>query len=158
MAPAPLADKPGYWTLEHEPELGGGRVTQPACGGPGVFSCYTLSIASTVVEVLAKRELSRKARPCVCYSVCPPTLTYGHELWLMAGWRIQASEIGFRPRVAGFMLRNRKRSSVVQQELELELNCSTFRAGLGISCRRRPPDSPKTFYFSCLAPLCEVNP
>ncbi|KAI3352723.1 hypothetical protein L3Q82_019304 [Scortum barcoo] len=50
-----------------------------------------------------------------------PTLTYGHELWVMTERtrsRIQAAEMSFLRRVAGRSLRDRVRSSVTREELE----------------------------------------
>ena len=50
-------------------------------------------------------------------SIYVPTLTYGHELWVMTerirSW-IQAAEMS---RVAGRSLRDRVRSSVIREEL-----------------------------------------
>ncbi|KAL6466538.1 hypothetical protein MHYP_G00243420, partial [Metynnis hypsauchen] len=46
--------------------------------------------------VLVKRELSHKAKLSVYRSVYIPTLTYGHELWVMTKrmrLRIQAAEM-----------------------------------------------------------------
>jgi len=59
-----------------------------------------------------KRELSRKAKLSIYWSVYVPTLTYGHELWVATekeqGW------------VAGLSLRERVRSSDIRRELGVE--------------------------------------
>ncbi len=53
-----------------------------------------------------------------------PTLTYGHELWVMTERtrsQIQVAEMSFLRRVAGRSLRDRVRSSVTREELRVEL-------------------------------------
>ena len=55
-------------------------------------------------SVVVKKELSQKARLCIYRSIYVPTLTYGHELWVMTERtrsRIQAAEMSFLRRVAG---------------------------------------------------------
>ena len=55
-------------------------------------------------SIVVKRELSRKAKLSIYQSVYVPTLTYGHELWVMTGRirsRIQVAEMSFLHRVAG---------------------------------------------------------
>ena len=74
-------------------------------------------------SVVVKRELSRKAKLSIYRSIYVPTLTYGHELWVMTERirsRIQAAEMSFLRRVAGRSLRDRVRSSVTQKELRVE--------------------------------------
>ena len=74
-------------------------------------------------SVLVKRELSRKAKLSVYWSIYVPTLTYGHELWVMTERtrsRVQAAEMSFLRRVAGLSLRDRVRSSVIREELKVE--------------------------------------
>ena len=74
-------------------------------------------------SVVVKRELSRKAKLSIYQSVYVPTLTYGHELWVMTERtrsRIQAAEMSFLRRVAGRSLRDRVRSSVTREELGVE--------------------------------------
>ncbi|KAK3506456.1 hypothetical protein QTP70_000619 [Hemibagrus guttatus] len=69
-------------------------------------------------SVVVKKELSRKAK-----SIYVPTLSYGHELWVMTESvrsRIQAAEMSFLSRVAGRSLRDRLRSSVTREELGVE--------------------------------------
>jgi len=63
--------------------------------------------------VLVKRELSRKAKLSIYWSVYVPTLTSGHELWVVTErtrLRIQAAKMSFLRRVAGLSLRDRVRS------------------------------------------------
>ncbi|KAK3524499.1 hypothetical protein QTP70_029268 [Hemibagrus guttatus] len=67
-------------------------------------------------SVVVKKELNRK-------SIYVPTLTYGHELWVMTERvrsRIQVAEMSFLRRVAGRSLRDRVRSSVTREELRVE--------------------------------------
>ncbi|KAK3524832.1 hypothetical protein QTP86_007573 [Hemibagrus guttatus] len=74
-------------------------------------------------SVVVKKELSRKATLSIYQSIYVPTLTYGHELWVMTERvrsRIQAAEMSFLRRVAGHSLRDRVRSSVTQEELGAE--------------------------------------
>ncbi|KAK3562076.1 hypothetical protein QTP86_027184, partial [Hemibagrus guttatus] len=67
---------------------------------------------STVQKTQAKSswELSRKAKLSVYQSIYVPTLTCGHELWVMTERiksRIQVAEMSFLRRVAGRSLRDR---------------------------------------------------
>ncbi|KAI3358013.1 hypothetical protein L3Q82_003033 [Scortum barcoo] len=65
--------------------------------------------------VMVKKEPSRKVKLSIYWSVYGPTLTYGHELWVMTERtrsRIQAAEMSFLRRAAGRSLRDRVRSSV----------------------------------------------
>ncbi|KAK3551449.1 hypothetical protein QTP70_017426, partial [Hemibagrus guttatus] len=74
-------------------------------------------------SVVVKKELSRKAKLSIYQSIYVPTLTYGHELWVMTERvrsRIQAAEMSFLRRVAGHSLRDRVRSSVTWEELGVE--------------------------------------
>ncbi|KAK3522454.1 hypothetical protein QTP86_011000 [Hemibagrus guttatus] len=74
-------------------------------------------------SVVVKKELSRKAKLLIHQSIYVPTLTYGHELWVMTERirsRIQAAKTSFLRRVAGRSLRDRVRSSVTQDELGVE--------------------------------------
>ncbi|KAK3516029.1 hypothetical protein QTP70_001869 [Hemibagrus guttatus] len=87
-----------------------------------------LSAAAAVMRsmyrsVVVKKELSRKAKLSIYQSIYVPTLTYGHELWVMTERvrsRIQAAEMSFLRRVAGRSLRDRIRSSVTREELGVE--------------------------------------
>ncbi len=74
-------------------------------------------------SVVVKKELSRKAKLSIYRSIYGPTLTYGHELWVMTERtrsRIQATEMSFLRRVAGRSLRERVRSSVTREKLRVE--------------------------------------
>ncbi|TWW53877.1 R2DM Retrovirus-related Pol polyprotein from type II retrotransposable element [Takifugu flavidus] len=74
-------------------------------------------------SVVVKRELSRKAKLSIYRSIFVPTLTYGHELWVMTERtrsRVQAAEMSFLRRVAGLSLRDRVRSSAIREELGVE--------------------------------------
>ena len=74
-------------------------------------------------SVVVKRELSRKAKLSIYRSIYAPTLTYGHELWVMTERmrsRIQAAEMSFLRRVAGLSLRDRVRSSDIRERLRVE--------------------------------------
>ena len=60
-----------------------------------------------------KKELSQKAKLSIYRSIYIPTLTYGHELWVVTERmrsRIQAVERSFLHTVAGLSLRDRVRS------------------------------------------------
>ncbi|TWW74408.1 hypothetical protein D4764_14G0004110 [Takifugu flavidus] len=72
---------------------------------------------------MVKRELSQKAKLSIYRSIFVPTLTYGHELWVMTERtrsRVQAAKMSFLHRVAGLSLRDRVRSSVIREELGVE--------------------------------------
>ncbi|KAK3523520.1 hypothetical protein QTP70_001888 [Hemibagrus guttatus] len=74
-------------------------------------------------SVVVKKELSRKAKLSIYQSIYVPTLTYGHELWVMTERvrsRIQAAEMSFLRRVAGRSLRDRVRSSATREELGVD--------------------------------------
>jgi hypothetical protein len=74
-------------------------------------------------SVVVKRELSRKAKLSIYQSIFVPTLTYGHELWVVTERtrsRVQAAEMSFLRRVAGLSLRDRVRSSVIRRELGVD--------------------------------------
>ena len=71
--------------------------------------------------VVMKRELSQKAKLSIYRSIFVPTLTYGHEGWVMTKRtrsRIQAAEMGFLRMVVGVYLR--VRSLVIRAGLGLE--------------------------------------
>ena len=71
-------------------------------------------------SVVVKRELSRKAKLSIYWSIYVPNLTNGHELWVMIKrirYKIQAAEMSFLLRVAGRSFRDRVRSSVTLEEL-----------------------------------------
>ncbi len=82
----------------------------------GAASAVMRSMYRSVVE----KELSCKAKLSIYRSIYMPTLTYGHELWVMTERTrslIQAAEMSFLRRVAGRSLRDRVRSSVTREEL-----------------------------------------
>ncbi|XP_073778470.1 uncharacterized protein [Danio rerio] len=73
--------------------------------------------------VVVKNVFSRNAKLSIYQSIYVPTLTYGHELWVMTErirFRIQAGEMSFLQRVAVHTLIGRVRSSVTQVELRVE--------------------------------------
>uniref|UniRef100_A0A8C6KZ86 Reverse transcriptase domain-containing protein n=1 Tax=Nothobranchius furzeri TaxID=105023 RepID=A0A8C6KZ86_NOTFU len=74
-------------------------------------------------SVVVNRELSQKAKLSIYRSIYVPTLTYGHELWVVTERtrsRIQAAEMSFLRRVAGLSLRDRVRSSVIREGLGVD--------------------------------------
>ncbi|KAK3556390.1 hypothetical protein QTP70_007992 [Hemibagrus guttatus] len=74
-------------------------------------------------SVVVKKELSRKVKLLIYQSIYIPTLTYGHELWVMAegvrSW-IQVAEMSFLCWVVRRSLRDRVRSSVTREKLGVE--------------------------------------
>ena len=63
---------------------------------------------------MVKRELSQKTKLSIYRSIYIPSLTYGHELWVVTERirsQIQAAEMSFLRRVAELSLRERVRSS-----------------------------------------------
>nr|XP_049618290.1 E3 SUMO-protein ligase PIAS2 isoform X1 [Syngnathus scovelli]XP_049618292.1 E3 SUMO-protein ligase PIAS2 isoform X1 [Syngnathus scovelli]XP_049618293.1 E3 SUMO-protein ligase PIAS2 isoform X1 [Syngnathus scovelli] len=74
-------------------------------------------------SVVVKRELSQKAKLSIYRSIYAPTLTYGHELWVVTERtrsRIQAAEMSFLRRMSGLSFRDRVRSSVIRERLGVE--------------------------------------
>uniref|UniRef100_A0A8C6P7M2 Reverse transcriptase domain-containing protein n=1 Tax=Nothobranchius furzeri TaxID=105023 RepID=A0A8C6P7M2_NOTFU len=74
-------------------------------------------------SVMVKRELSEKAKLSIYRWIYVPTLTYGHELWVVTERtrpRIQAAEKSFLRRMAGLSLRDRVRSSVIREGLGVD--------------------------------------
>ena len=70
--------------------------------------------------VVTKTELSRRAKLSIYRSIFVPTLTYGHEGWVMTErtrLRVQAAEMGFLRRVADVSLRDRVKCSAICEEL-----------------------------------------
>ncbi|KAK3509140.1 hypothetical protein QTP70_020251 [Hemibagrus guttatus] len=62
-------------------------------------------------SVVVKKELSRKVKLLIYQSIYVPTLTYGHELWVMTKRirsQTQAAEMSFLRRVLGRSLRDRE--------------------------------------------------
>ncbi len=69
------------------------------------------------------KELSCKPKLSIYRLIYVPTLTYGHELWVMTERTIfhkQAAKMNFLRRVAGRSLRDRVKSSVTREELRVE--------------------------------------
>ena len=97
-----------------------GRMEREIDRRIGAAAAVMQSLYRTVV---VKRELSRSAKLSIYRSIFVPTLTYGHELWVMTERtrsRVQAAEMSFLRRVAGRSLRDRVRSSVTREELGVE--------------------------------------
>ncbi|KAI3351351.1 hypothetical protein L3Q82_005898 [Scortum barcoo] len=88
------------------------------------IACAASVVYRKLVTVVVKKELSRKAKLSIYQSIYVPTLTYGHELWVITERtrsRIQAAEMSFLRRgVAGRSLRDKVRSSVTREELGVE--------------------------------------
>ncbi|KAK3520218.1 hypothetical protein QTP70_019360 [Hemibagrus guttatus] len=107
-------------------------------------------------SVVVKKELSRKAKLSIYQSIYAPTLTYGHELWVMTervGSQIQAAEMSFLHRVAGCSLRDRVRSFVTREELGVELLLLHIERGqlrwLGHLFRMPPGRLPGEVFRAC---------
>ncbi|TWW67435.1 Ubiquitin carboxyl-terminal hydrolase CYLD [Takifugu flavidus] len=86
----------------------GGRMEREIDRRIGAVSAVMRTLHRSVV---VKRELSRKAKLSIYRSIFVPTLTYGHELWVMTERtrsRVQAAEMSFLRRVAGLSLRDRE--------------------------------------------------
>uniref|UniRef100_A0A674MGB6 Reverse transcriptase domain-containing protein n=1 Tax=Takifugu rubripes TaxID=31033 RepID=A0A674MGB6_TAKRU len=69
-----------------------------------------------------EQEIDRR-KLSIYRSIFVPTLTDGHELWVMTERtrsRVQAAEMSFLRRVAGLSLRDRVRSSAIWEELGVE--------------------------------------
>ncbi|KAK3523485.1 hypothetical protein QTP86_033979, partial [Hemibagrus guttatus] len=107
-------------------------------------------------SVVVKKELSRKVKLSIYQSIYVPTLTYGHELWVMTERvrsRIQVAEMSFLRRVAGCSLRDRVRSSVSREELGVEPLLLHIERGqlrwLGHLFRMPPGHLPGEVYRAC---------
>ena len=80
-------------------------------------------LRSLYQTIVTKRELSQKAKLSIYRSMFVPTLSYGHESWVMTERtrsRIQAAEMRFLRRVSGVSLRDRVRSSDIREGLGVE--------------------------------------
>ena len=87
------------------------------------FGAASAMMRALCRAVVVKKELSRKAKLSIYWSIYVPTLTYGHELWVVTERmrsRIQAAEMSFLRGVAGLSLRDRVRSSDIWRELGVE--------------------------------------
>ena len=72
---------------------------------------------------MVKRELSQIAMLTIYWSIFVPTLTYGHELWVITKTTIslvKATEMSFLRRVAGLSLRDRVKIFAIQKALTVE--------------------------------------
>ncbi|TWW70932.1 hypothetical protein D4764_17G0004150 [Takifugu flavidus] len=99
---------------------GEGRMEQEIDRQIGAASAVMRTLHRYVV---VKRELSQKAKLSIYRLILVPTLTYGHELWVMTERtrsRGQVAEISFLRRVAGLSLRDRVRSSAIREDLGVE--------------------------------------
>uniref|UniRef100_A0A8C6M0A0 Reverse transcriptase domain-containing protein n=1 Tax=Nothobranchius furzeri TaxID=105023 RepID=A0A8C6M0A0_NOTFU len=97
-----------------------GRLEREIDRRIGAASAVMLALYRSVV---VKRELSQKAMLSIYRSIYVPTLTYGHELWVVTErtrLRIQAAKMSFLRRVAGLSLRHRVRSSVIGEGLGVD--------------------------------------
>ncbi|KAK3509084.1 hypothetical protein QTP70_020296 [Hemibagrus guttatus] len=113
-------------------------------------------VACTLQSVVVKKELSRKAKLSIYQSIYIPTLTYGHERWVMTERvrsRIQAAEMSFLRRVVGRSIRDRVRSSVTREELGVEPLLLHIERGqlwwLGHMFRMPPGRLPGEVFPSC---------
>ena len=73
--------------------------------------------------IVAKRELSIRAKLAVFKAIYVPTLIYGHESWVMTERmrsQVQAAEMRFLRRVAGVRRIDRVRNSAIREELQIE--------------------------------------
>ncbi|KAI3360296.1 hypothetical protein L3Q82_014600 [Scortum barcoo] len=130
-------------------------VTRPEKGG--VPSPASAELCGSVYRtVVVKKELSRKAKLSIYRSIYVPTLTYGHELWVMTRKDKIADtsgEMSFLRRVAGRSLRDRVRSSVIREELGVEplllrIERSQLR-WLGHLFRMPPGRLPREVFQAC---------
>nr|XP_054604257.1 uncharacterized protein LOC129165341 [Nothobranchius furzeri] len=74
-------------------------------------------------SVVVKRELSQKEKLSIYRWIYVPTLTYGHDLWVVTERtrsRIQAAKMSFLRIVSGLSLRDRVRSSVIREGLGVD--------------------------------------
>ncbi len=82
-----------------------GRMEREINRRIGAALAVTWALYRTVV---VKREMSWKGKLLIYQSIYVPTLTYGHELWVVTErmrLQIQTAEISFLRRVAGLSLR-----------------------------------------------------
>ncbi|KAK3550660.1 hypothetical protein QTP70_002363 [Hemibagrus guttatus] len=102
-------------------------------------------------SVVVKKELSRNAKLSIYQSIYVPTLTYGHELWVMTESlrsRIQVAEMSFLRRVAGRSLRDRVRSSVTREELGVEPLLLHIKGAVEVA-RASVSDASRTSPWGC---------
>ena len=86
-----------------------------------IKSCdYVIGIYRTVV---CRAQLSRQAKLALFKSLYYPTLTYGHESWVLTDRmrsRVQAAEMRYLRRVAGVRRIDKVRNSTIREELNIE--------------------------------------
>ncbi|XP_061622105.1 furin (paired basic amino acid cleaving enzyme) a isoform X2 [Phyllopteryx taeniolatus] len=79
-----------------------------------------IGAASAVMQTLYRSDILKLS---IYRSIYVPTLTYGHELWVVTEKtrsRIQGAEMSFFRRVSGLSLRDRVRSSVIREDIRVE--------------------------------------
>ena len=130
-------------------------------------------------SVVTKTELSLRTKLAVFKSVYRPTLTYGHECWVVTERvrsRIQAAEMRFLRRAAGLTLWDRIPSPMIRESLEIEpllvqLERSqlrwlghvlrmpherlAYRVFQAVPGGKRPVGRPRTSWRKNMARLCE---
>ncbi|TWW64289.1 hypothetical protein D4764_03G0012970 [Takifugu flavidus] len=123
--PGEAGDIESEWTMfrasivEAADRCCGRKVVGASRGGNARTRWWTpASNAPPVMHwsVVVKRELSQKAKLSIYRSIFVPTLTYGHELWVMTERtrsQVQAAEMSFLRRVAGLCLRDRAKQCTV---------------------------------------------
>ncbi|KAK3520189.1 hypothetical protein QTP70_017925 [Hemibagrus guttatus] len=121
-----------------------------------LISAAAAVMRSMYWSVVVKEELSWKAKLSIYQSIYVPTLTYGHELWVMTERirsRIQEAEMSFLRRVVGRSLRDRVRSSVTREELGVQPLFLHIERGqlrwLGHLFRMPPGRLPGEVFWAC---------
>ena len=72
-------------------------------------------------SIVVKRELSRKLKLLFYRSIFVPTVTCGHEFWIVGQrmrLRVQAAKMSFLRGVAGLFIKDRVKSSAIQASSE----------------------------------------
>ena len=104
--------------------------------------------------IVMKSELSQKAKLSIYRSIFVPTLTYGHEGWVMIERmksQIQAAEMCFLRKVAGVSLRDIVRSSAIQEGLGVEPLLEKCQLRWLGHLVRMPPRIPSKVFQACPA-------
>ncbi|KAK3538287.1 hypothetical protein QTP70_034769 [Hemibagrus guttatus] len=94
-------------------------------------------------SVVVMMELSWKAKLLIYQSIYVPTLTYGHELWVMTERirsRIQAGEMSFLCRVVGRSLRGRVCPTGKRPQGRPRTRWRDYVSQLAWECLRVPPE------------------
>lgn len=142
-----------------------------------------IALAGAIVQqlrrsVILKRELGINAKLAIFKSVFRPTLTYGHEPWVMTERtrsRVQAAEMAFLRRTVGLTRLDRVRSSAIREQLQIEplllwiersqlryyghvMRMSEDRLVqrilLAQPCQRRPRGRPRMRWWDYILNLC----